>query len=52
MKTLKTCLNNKDFLSLLDVNPEEIISILRLAEEFKKAKERGAGTIKHLGVKS
>jgi ornithine carbamoyltransferase len=38
MKTLKTCLNNKDFLSLLDVNPEEIISILRLAEEFKKAK--------------
>jgi ornithine carbamoyltransferase len=38
MKILKTCLNNKDFLSLLDVNPEEIISILRLAEEFKKAK--------------
>jgi ornithine carbamoyltransferase len=37
MKISKTCLNNKDFLSLLDVNSEEIISILRLAEEFKKA---------------
>jgi ornithine carbamoyltransferase len=42
MKILKTCLNNKDFLSLLDVNPEEIISILRLAEEFKKAKGKSS----------
>ena len=42
MKISKTCLNNKDFLSLQDVNPEEIISILRLAEEFKKAKGKSS----------
>jgi ornithine carbamoyltransferase len=42
MKISKTCLNNKDFLSLLDVNSEEIISILRLAEEFKKAKRKSS----------
>jgi ornithine carbamoyltransferase len=38
MKTSKTCLSNKNFLSLLDVNSEEIISILELAEKFKKIK--------------
>lgn len=42
MKISKTCLNNKDFLSLLDVNSEEVISILRLAEEFKKAKRKSS----------
>jgi ornithine carbamoyltransferase len=42
MKTSKTCLSNKNFLSLLDVNSEEIISILRLAEEFKKAKRKSS----------
>lgn len=40
MKTSKTCLSNKNFLSLLDVNSEEIISILELAEEFKKVKRK------------
>jgi ornithine carbamoyltransferase len=40
MKTSKTCLSNKNFLSLLDVNSEEIISILELAEEFKKVKSK------------
>jgi ornithine carbamoyltransferase len=40
MKTSKTCLSNKNFLSLLDVNSEEIISILELAEKFKKIKRK------------
>jgi ornithine carbamoyltransferase len=40
MKTSKTCLSNKNFLSLLDVNSEEIISILELAKEFKKVKSK------------
>ena len=36
MKTLKTCLSKKDVLSLMDVNPEEIFSILKLASRLKK----------------
>ena len=40
MKTSKTCLSNKNFLSILDVNSEEIISILELAEKFKKIKRK------------
>jgi len=40
MKTLKTCLSKKDVLSLMDVNPEEIFSILRLASRFKKESRR------------
>jgi ornithine carbamoyltransferase len=40
MKTLKTCLSNKNILSLLDVNSNEILSILKLAEELKKEMKR------------
>src|SRR5712691_1782980 len=40
MKTLKTCLSKKDVLSLMDVNPEEIFSILKLASRFKKESRR------------
>jgi ornithine carbamoyltransferase len=40
MKTLKTCLSNKNILSLLDVNSNEILSILKLAEELKKEIKR------------
>lgn len=40
MKTLKTCLNNKNILSLLDVNTDEILSILKLSEELKKDMKR------------
>jgi ornithine carbamoyltransferase len=36
MKTSKTCLSNKNILSLLDVNSDEILSILKLAEDLKK----------------
>jgi ornithine carbamoyltransferase len=40
MKTLKTCLSNKNILSLLDVNTDEILSILKLSEELKKDMKR------------
>ncbi|MGC2667956.1 MAG: ornithine carbamoyltransferase [Candidatus Nitrosopolaris sp.] len=40
MKTLKTCLSKKDVLSLMDVNPEEIFSILKLASSLKKESRR------------
>src|SRR5215212_674890 len=40
MKTLKTCLSNKNILSLLDVSSNEILSILGLAEELKKEMKR------------
>src|ERR687897_1401364 len=40
MKTLKTCLSNKNILSLLDVSSNEILSILKLAEELKKEMKR------------
>ena len=40
MKTLKTCLSKKDVLSLMDVNPEEIFSILKLASRLKKESRR------------
>ena len=40
MKTLKICLSNKNILSLLDVNSNEILSILKLAEELKKEMKR------------
>ena len=36
MKTSKICLSNKNILSLLDVNSDEILSILELAEDLKK----------------
>ena len=41
MKTLKTCLSKKNVLSLMDVNPEEIFSILKLASRLKKESRRG-----------
>ena len=34
-------LNNKDFLTLLDYTPEEIIYLLDLSKEFKDLKKRG-----------
>jgi ornithine carbamoyltransferase len=40
MKTLKTCLSKKNVLSLMDVNPEEIFSILKLASRLKKESRR------------
>ncbi len=40
MKTLKICLSKKDVLSLMDVNPEEIFSILKLASRLKKESRR------------
>ena len=40
MKTLKTCLSKKNVLSLMDVNPEEIFSILKLANRLKKGSRR------------
>src|SRR5919106_4506502 len=40
MKTLKTCLSNKNILSLLDVSSNDILSILKLAEELKKEMKR------------
>jgi ornithine carbamoyltransferase len=40
MKTLKTCLSKKNVLSLMDINPEEIFSILKLASRLKKESRR------------
>jgi ornithine carbamoyltransferase len=40
MKTLKTCLSKKNVLSLMDIKPEEIFSILKLASRLKKESRR------------
>jgi ornithine carbamoyltransferase len=41
MKTLKTSLNKKNFLSLNDLNSEEILSILELSKDFKRDLKNG-----------
>jgi ornithine carbamoyltransferase len=41
MKTLKTSLNKKDFLSLKDLGKEEILSILDLSKDLKRALKNG-----------
>ena len=41
MKTLKTSLNKKNFLSLNDLGKEEILSILELSKELKRDLENG-----------
>ena len=41
MKTLKTSLNKKDFLSLNDLNREEILSILELSKDLKSDLKNG-----------
>ena len=41
MKTLKTSLNKKNFLSLNDLNREEILSILELSKDLKRDLKNG-----------
>jgi ornithine carbamoyltransferase len=41
MKTLKTFLNKKDFLSLNDIGKEEILSILELSKDLKRDLKNG-----------
>ena len=41
MKTLKTSLNKKDFLSLKDLGKEEILSILDLSKDLKRDLKNG-----------
>jgi ornithine carbamoyltransferase len=41
MKTLKTSLNKKDFLSLKDLSKEEILSILDLSKDLKRDLKNG-----------
>jgi ornithine carbamoyltransferase len=41
MKKLRTCLSNKDVLSLLDLSSNEILSIIKLASDLKKELKSG-----------